>query len=153
MTQSVGHFPKHGIESTADHLTPWASREAEYRERKGMARDRRLSCAVELRGDAVIDVPPESQVHKQVVRKGLTVREFEIDPVVRLYYIEVERPTLETPGGDLARLQASLRREWGLTDLDADLHVLRELQPALERGDYAVTVSYTHLTLPTNREV
>jgi uncharacterized 2Fe-2S/4Fe-4S cluster protein (DUF4445 family) len=141
VTQSVGHFPKHGIESTADHLTPWASREAEYQERKGMARDRRLSCAVEIRGDAVIDVPPESQVHKQVVRKGLTVREFEIDPVVRLYYVEVERPTLETPGGDLARLQAALRREWGLTDLDADLHVLRELQPALERGEYAVTVA------------
>ncbi len=141
VTQSVGHFPKHGIESTADHLTPWASREEEYRERKGIARDRRLSCAVEIRGDAVIDVPPESQVHKQVVRKGLTVRDFEIDPVVRLYYVEVERPTLETPGGDLARLQEALRREWALDGLDADLHVLRELQPALERGEYAVTVA------------
>src|SRR5207237_3650375 len=129
VTQSVGSFPKHGIESTPEHLSPWASREEEYRERKGMTRDRRLSCAVEIRGDAVVDVPPESQVHRQVVRKGLTVREFVIDPVVRLYYVEVERPTLETPGGDLARLFESLEREWQLTGLEADLQVIRELQP------------------------
>ena len=141
VVQSVGSFPKHGIESTPEHLSGWASREREYTEKKPMERGRRLSCAVEVQGDAVIDVPPESQVHRQVVRKGLTQREFTIDPVVRLYYVEVERPTLETPGGDLARLLAALEKEWGLTGLETDLQVLRELQPALERGGYGVTVA------------
>ena len=114
VTQSVGHFPKHGIESTADHLPPWAlARRSIASERRSRA-DRRLSCAVEIAGDVLIDVPPESQVHSQVVRKGLTVRDFEIDPVVRLYYVEVERPTLETarrrprqaPGGAPSRVGA-----------------------------------------------
>jgi uncharacterized 2Fe-2S/4Fe-4S cluster protein (DUF4445 family) len=94
-----------------------------------------------IRGDVVIDVPPESQVYRQVVRKGLDVRDFHLDPVVRLHYIEVEPPQLASPSGDLHRLQVALEREWQLTDLEADLHVIRALQPALEAGKYGVTVA------------
>ena len=141
MEQGIGSFPKHGIESLAGHLSPTAEAEADYRRRSGLAPDRRLSCLAHLRGDVVIDVPPESQVHRQVVRKGLPIREFEIDPVVRLHYVEVERPQLASPSGDLARLFEALDREWQLTDLQADLHVIRALQPALEAGDYKVTVA------------
>ena len=139
--QSIGHFPKHGIESDAMHLTPPGALEDEYRALHGLAPERRLSCTARLRGDAVIDVPPESQVHRQVVRKGLDVRSFEIDPVVRLHFVEVERPDLARPGGDLARLFDSLAREWQLTGLEADLAVIRALQPALEAGAYRVTVA------------
>jgi uncharacterized 2Fe-2S/4Fe-4S cluster protein (DUF4445 family) len=106
-----------------------------------MAPDRRLSCATTLRGDAVIDVPPESQVHRQVVRKGVAVRAFEVDPVVRLHYVEVVPPELASPSGDLARLFEALESEWGLTDLGADLEVVRALQPALAAGHWAVTVA------------
>src|SRR4051794_7596431 len=94
-----------------------------------------------VRGDVVIDVPPESQVYRQVVRKGLDVRDFHLDPVVRLHYVEVEPPQLASPSGDLVRLQAALEAEWQLTDLEADLHVIRALQPALERGKYGVTLA------------
>ena len=139
--QSVGEFAKHGITSAPDHLTPFGPVEAEYRERKGLAPERRLGCIAHVRGDLVIDVPPESQVYRQVVRKGLDVRDFHLDPVVRLHYVEVEPPQLASPSGDLHRLQVSLEREWQLTDLEADLHVIRALQPALEAGKYAVTVA------------
>src|SRR5262249_5907401 len=130
-----------GIVSAPDHLTPFGSIEADYRERKGLAVDRRLACAAHLRGDVVIDVPPESQVYRQVVRKGLDVRDFHLDPVVRLHYVEVEPPQLASPSGDLFRLQGALEREWGLTGLEADLSVVRALQPALEAGKHAVTVA------------
>jgi uncharacterized 2Fe-2S/4Fe-4S cluster protein (DUF4445 family) len=140
--QSVGSFAKHGIESRPDHLSPFGSIEAEYRDTRGaLAPQRRLSCAAHLRGDAVIDVPPESQVYRQVVRKDLDVRDFQIDPVVRLHYVEVAPPELASPSGDLVRLQESLEREWGLRDLEADLSVIRALQPALEAGKWAVTVA------------
>ena len=140
--QSVGSFAKHGIESFPEHLSPFGSIEAEFREGRGtLAPQRRLSCAAHLLGDAVIDVPPESQVYRQVVRKGLDVRDFHIDPVVRLHYVEVAPPELASPSGDLVRLQESLEREWGLTDLEADLAVIRALQPALEAGKWAVTVA------------
>jgi len=139
--QSVGEFAKHGITSAPDHLTPFGPVEAEYRDLKGLAHERRLSCMAHVRGDVVIDVPPESQVYRQVVRKGLDVRDFHLDPVVRLHYVEVEPPQLASPSGDLHRLQVALEREWQLTDLEADLHVIRSLQPALEAGKYGVTVA------------
>ncbi len=141
VTQGIGTFPKHGITSEADHLSGFSELEATYRSEKGLRADRRLSCTATVCGDLLIDVPPESQVHRQVVRKDLTVREFTVDPVVRLHYVEVERPELASPSGDLARLFEALEREWALTGLDADLAVIRALQPALETGKYSVTVA------------
>ncbi|HEY8167312.1 MAG TPA: ASKHA domain-containing protein, partial [Candidatus Limnocylindrales bacterium] len=116
--------------------------EADYeRTRAPLMADCRLACAATLQGDLVADVPPESQVHRQVVRKGLARRAFTVDPVVRLHYVEVEPPQLASPSGDLGRLFEALEREWSLTGLSADLHVVRALQPALAKGGYKVTVA------------
>ena len=60
-----------------------------------------------------------------MVRKGLDVRTFTVDPVVRLHYVEVTPPELASPTGDLARLFEALEREWQLTGLEADLEVIR----------------------------
>jgi uncharacterized 2Fe-2S/4Fe-4S cluster protein (DUF4445 family) len=117
------------------------SLESAYQVDHGLAADRRLSCTAEVLGDVLIDVPPESQVHRQVVRKGLDVRDFTIDPIVRLHYVEVTPPDLALPTGDLGRLFDALEREWGRTGLGADLSVVRGLQPALESGNYRVTVA------------
>jgi uncharacterized 2Fe-2S/4Fe-4S cluster protein (DUF4445 family) len=141
VTQGIGTFAKHGITSDPDHLSPFGELEATYRAEKGLAADRRLSCTATVCGDVLIDVPPESQVHRQVVRKGLDVRTFIVDPVVRLHYVEVTPPELASPTGDLARLFEALEREWALTGLEADLEVVRALQPALEKGSYGVTVA------------
>jgi len=141
VTQGLGEFPKHGITSQRDHLSEFAELETAYRDDRGLADERRLSCTAAVRGDVLIDVPPESQVHRQVVRKGLDVRNFIVDPVVRLYYVEVTPPELASPTGDLARLFEALDREWQLTELEADLAVIRAIQPALEAGKYAVTVA------------
>ena len=141
VTQGLGEFPKHGITSESGHLSGFAQLEATYRTEKGLAADRRLSCTAAVCGDVLIDVPPESQVHRQVVRKGLDVRTFIVDPVVRLHYVEVTPPVLASPTGDLARLFEALEREWALTGLDADLEVVRALQPALHAGSYGVTVA------------
>jgi len=139
--QSEGSFAKHGIESRSEHLSPFSSAEVEYRDLRGLEPARRLSCVAHLRGDVVIDVPPESQVYRQVVRKGLDIRDFHVDPVVRLHYVQVAAPELASPSGDLVRLQEALEAEWGLTDLETDLHVIRALQPALEVGRWTVTVA------------
>jgi uncharacterized 2Fe-2S/4Fe-4S cluster protein (DUF4445 family) len=141
VVQAVGEFPKHGITSRPASLSANTDGTSEYGQRHPLPDGRRLACTAELLGDAVIDVPPDSQVHRQVVRKELTTRTFEVDPVVRLHYVEVERPALASPSGDLARLRAALSREWGLADLDADLHVIRGLHGALEEGSYRVTAA------------
>jgi uncharacterized 2Fe-2S/4Fe-4S cluster protein (DUF4445 family) len=138
---AFGTFAKHGITSVPDHLSETGEVEARYRWEIGLADDRRLACVAELLGDVVVDVPPESQVHRQVVRKDLDSRPFEMDPVVRLHTVDVTPPDLATPTGDLGRLFDALYREWDLDDLHADLSVVRGLQSALTEGGYRVTVA------------
>ena len=114
--------------------------------RSDLAPGRRLGCKAHVEADVLVDVPPESQVHRQVVRKGVPVRDFVIDPVVRLYEVEVEPPELDRPTGALRRLLEALEREWRdlephMEQLYADLFVTTELQPALEEGAGRVTVA------------
>ncbi len=139
--QGLGVFLKHGITSRAEHLAPPTAAELAYAARRGLADGRRLSCMARIRGDAVIDVPAASQVHRQVVRKELDIRPFELDPVVRLHYVEVSQSELGAQTSDLARLLDALERDWGLSGLEVDLAVVRALQPALRDASGAVTVA------------
>ena len=141
VTLSEGAFPKHGIESRAAHLSGLGENEVAYDEIDGLAEGRRLGCSARLLGDVVIDVPPESQVHRQVVRKRTEVHDLSVNPLVRLHVIEVSEPSMHEPVSDLRRLLEELEFEWGLTDLECDLHVLTTLQGALRAGQWQVTVA------------
>lgn len=137
----AGEFPKHGLSARPDHLSPPDAVEQDYDRRRGLAPGRRLGCAARILGDAVIDVPPDSQVHRQVVRKRAEVHAIRLDPMVHLHYVEVEGPDMHRPAGDLRRLQEALAREWGLKALRCDLKVLQGLQGALRQGGWKVTVA------------
>jgi len=141
VTLSEGAFPKHGIESRADHLSGLGDNEIAYDEAEGLAEGRRLGCSARLLNDAVIDVPPESQVHRQVVRKRTEVHDLSVNPLVRLHVVEVSEPSMHEPVSDLRRVLEELEFEWGLTDLECDPHVLMALQGALRDGQWQVTVA------------
>ena len=139
-----GEFAKLGVTSKIEHLSGFGAIEKRYAEKRGLAPGRRLSCSTLLYGDAVIDVPPDSQVHKQVVRKRAEMRAIELDPVVRLHYVEVAEPDMHDPAGDLQRMEKALREQWGLKNLDTDLRVIQGLQKALRKGEWKVTVAIHH---------
>jgi uncharacterized 2Fe-2S/4Fe-4S cluster protein (DUF4445 family) len=141
---SEGEFAKLGVTSKAANLSAFGAVEQRYADRRSLRDGRRLSCSTLLQGDVVIDVPPDSQVHKQVVRKRAEVRAIELDPVVRLHYVEVIEPNMHDPSGDLQRLMQALEAQWGLTGLDCDLRVVQHLQKALRRGNWTVTVAVHH---------
>ena len=138
---SEGEHAKHGITSSASHLTPADEVEATYAAERGLAGRRRLGCIASVAGDLVVDVPPESQLYRQVVRKEADAHPIEIDPVVRLYYVEVESAELGGSSGDVRRLREALAHEWGLDTLAIDPHLLPSVQPALRSGNGAVTVA------------
>ena len=138
---SEGKFAKHGIDSSADHLSAFAETEARQLRRTRLRDGRRLGCAALIRGDVVVDVPADSQVHRQVVRKRAEVHEIEVDPVVRLYYVDVQEPDMHDPSGDLRRLEDALEFEWRQSGLRCDLRVIQSLQVALRKGDWKVTVA------------
>jgi len=138
---AVGEFAKHGVTSRAENLTPFSETEQRYANENDIADGRRLSCSAKILGDLVIDVPSESQVHRQVVRKRAEVHDIELDAAVRVYYVEVQEPDMHDPAGDLRRLKEALEFEWGLERLECDFTVLQGLQAALRGDNWQVTVA------------
>ncbi len=137
-----GSFSKHQIDSDSSHLSPVCATEIKYGERKTpLANGRRLSCHTLLLDDVVIDVPPESQVHRQIVRKDAEYRDISLDPATRLYYVQVEEADMHVPKGDLQRLIEILQQEWTLGDLTFDSRLLKSLQPVLAEGKRGITVA------------
>ncbi|MGB1361445.1 MAG: ASKHA domain-containing protein [Alphaproteobacteria bacterium] len=87
---SEGEFAKFGITSNANNLTPWSEDEQAYQDKKKNIKEgRRLSCCAKVEGDIVIDIPADSQVHKQVVRKAISKIDIDIDPVVKIYQVNL----------------------------------------------------------------
>lgn len=137
-----GDFSKHGIQSSGNNVSPRGEPENLYDARKGLSAERRLSCHALLWGDVVIDVPADSQVHRQVVRKRAEVRNIQMDPAIRLHFCEVEEPDMHNPLGDFERLLKALDEQWGIQNLEEiDIRVLHSLQKALREGDWKVTVA------------
>ncbi len=137
----LGEFAKHGIVSRAENLSEINEVELRYDRKRGVRPGQRLSCQARVLGDLVIDVPPDSQVHKQVVRKRAEARAIEIDPVIRLHYLEVDQPDMDNPSGDLERVMKALDEQWGLQGLECDLRVLQILQRVLRAGEWKITVA------------
>ena len=142
-----GAHPKHGITVADDALSPVNAVERRYDDVRGLKPGRRLGCQAEILSDVVLDVPPESQVHRQVVRKRAEVREITLDPAVRLHYVEVAQPDMHAPSGDAERLIAALEAEMGLAGLALDFALLPALQKTLRDGRWAVTAAI-HLDGP-----
>ena len=142
ITCAEGAFPKHQINSDSSHLSAVCATEIKYGERKTpLALGRRLSCHTLLLDDVVIDVPPESQVHRQIVRKDAEHRDIILDPSTKLYYVHVEEPDMHVPKGDLQRLIEALEQEWQLSGLNCDNRLLKNLQPVLAAGKRGGTVA------------
>ncbi len=141
ITPSYGEFPKHGVTVADDALSEWNKVEARYDEKRGLKPGRRLGCQAQVMGDIVIDVPPESQVHKQVVRKAASARIIEMDPATKLYTVTVEEPDMHEPSGDLERLEQALQAEGLEVSVQADLSLLNKLQTVLRKGKFHVTVA------------
>ena len=136
VTLSTGEFAKLGITSRESHLGGVTEAEKKYGRIKGLAAERRLSCQAVIRGDVVIDVPAESQIHRQMVRKAADeIRGLEVDPLVKLFYVELERPNMADQTCDLTRLLQTLEREWELGGLGADLSFLQRLSAAMRAGE------------------
>ncbi|MGK7651691.1 ASKHA domain-containing protein [Roseovarius sp. B08] len=141
ITPGYGEFSKHGVTVHQGALSEWNAVEERYDQKRGLKAGRRLGCQAQVMGDIVIDVPPESQVHKQVVRKAASARVIQMDPATRLYFVEVDEPDMHEPTGDLERLERALREQWEIPEITADLTLLAKLQPVLRKGKFRVTVA------------
>ena len=139
-----GQFAKHGITSSAAALSPASAAETRYAEKRELPAGRRLACQCKIEDDLVIDVPATSQVHNQLVRKAADNRVIDLRPPVRLCFIEVREPDMHEPSGDLRRVIEALEAQWPdrvSGPVSCDLHVLQQLQMALRKGKWTVTIA------------
>ena len=139
-----GSFAKHGIVSLGDHISPKGPKEERYERVRGLPEGRRLSCSATVQGDLVVDVPQDTVVNAQVVRKAATDRVIERNPAVRLCYVEVDEPDMHKPLGDLDRLKAVLAKDWGINDPAVPLRLLPQVQKILRKESWGVTVAVHH---------
>jgi uncharacterized 2Fe-2S/4Fe-4S cluster protein (DUF4445 family) len=136
-----GELPKHGIVSRASCVSTEGAAESRLRARLHLAAGRRLGCQAQVLADVAIDVPADAQVHHQVVRKPHEAHDIEVNPVLRAFLVEVERPDMQDPSGDLERLLAALAAEWRLEGLSITWPALQSLQRVLRDGNWRVTVA------------
>jgi uncharacterized 2Fe-2S/4Fe-4S cluster protein (DUF4445 family) len=136
-----GQFAKHGITSSNDHISPIGPKEERYDRVRGLPEGRRLSCSATIEGDLVIDIPQDTVVNAQVVRKESDGRVIARDPAIHMCYVEVEEPDMEKPLGDLDRLLAALEKDWKLKRIEVDFHLLPRVQQILRKGEWKVTAA------------
>jgi len=126
-----GNFAKHKIVSSNDHISPKGPKEERYERVRGLPEGRRLSCSAMIMGDLVIDVPQDTVINAQVVRKAATDRVIERNAAVQLCYVELEEPDMHKPLGDLDRLKVALEKDWGWKDLLVAPHLIPQVQKIL----------------------
>ena len=136
-----GEFSKHGIVSKLEHLSPFTETEKHHQSKKRLKQGRRLGCNARMLGDLVVDVPEESQQHKQHIAKAITAYDIQVQPALHLFTVVLPEPDMHAPVSDKRRLQQALIKEHDLPLMDCEMSLLRLLQPALEKAGRQVTVA------------
>ena len=114
----------------------------------------RLACMTTVHGNAVVEIPPESQVdraalgRKAEIRHILSVlgdrdlmRGWGVDPAVTKLYMELKEPSADDNVSDLRRLEREFQTKYGRTDIAIDLPVLKTLNRTLREAGWKVTAT------------
>ena len=109
-----GEFAKHGITSSFSNLNQLTESEIKYSNRKGLDESRRLGCQTTISGDMVIDIPEESQLHQQVVRKDFEATSVTINPLSTLHLIDISGASIDSNTDLEQMITEKLHAEWDL---------------------------------------
>ena len=143
---TFGKFAKHQIISLQKNLSPPSKAELRYDEKKSLRVGRRLGCNTRILGDTLVDIPEDSQVHRQVIRKKPEPHDIKLAPHVELFFVKVNEPNMHDPLGDFERLCQSLRERYSSSfqkghSFTCSLPTLRDLQKVLRESLWQITVA------------
>ena len=138
---ATGRFDKWAIAAEEGHLSPSGKVEETYLGWKTLADGRRLGCDARILGDAVIDVPASSQIHRQVVRKDVALDGLVIDPVISLHYLELPHRADDDGTSETERIANQLAVDWGIEPVRFEPSVLPLLHRAAADDSLTVAVS------------
>ena len=136
-----GEFAKHGISSKHSNISARSDAETKFATRKNLGSQRRLSCQSRLLGDIVVDVPQESQLHQQLVRKEFEATEITINASIHLHYVELADNCSTKRTNALNQIKKALKDQWSLTDLNFIVEDWKTILPILKEGEGKCTVA------------
>jgi len=136
-----GSYPKWAIEQDESSLTAFNETEAAYQARRGLKPDRRLGCTASVCGDVVVDVPPESQVHRPVVRKKVDLTGVVLDPAIALYFLSIPPSILGDAESMTDLVTAEMRTTFGREIVGYDLRALQRVHDAFAGIDRCATIA------------
>jgi len=143
-----GAFPKDGVHSARDNLSPFTSEEEKFIRVEDASLGFRLACAARLQGDVAIFVPEESRGGRQIICKTPGDMGINVNPAVKGYHLEMNPPSLSDPQADLERVKAGLEKRYGLKGLDIDHPTLVQLGNVLRASEWRV-----HVTIWMDHEI
>ena len=147
---TFGEFNKLNIRSQETSVSERNETELIYRTKFHLSEERRLGCQTKILGDLVVDVPEDSQIHKQIIKKETNLRDFSLNTSVKAFYVQVSEPQLDSLESDFERLKISLKDDWNIQGVTCSVRVLKDLQEKLRRGNWGITVLlyYRENTVP-----
>ncbi len=147
---TIGEFPKWAVSVAEDHITPPGPLEAGYRGKRPVGEGRRLGCGLRIVGDMVFDVPADSQIHRQVVRKTVDLKGLVVDPSITVHYLELDRRHDEDGTSLTVQIAEQLAKDWQLSPVRFRSELLPHLGSAT--ADRTLTVALQAGTEPPRGE-
>ncbi|MDD4238939.1 MAG: ASKHA domain-containing protein [Desulfotomaculaceae bacterium] len=131
------------VEAGFCNLAPLTGQEKRMLTPEEMVDHFRLACCAKIEGDVLVFVPEQSSSAKQVILETASERQVNLNPAIKKYVVEMEKPTLEDYRDDFRRLKDALIRSYSHlnADIGIDYNVLLTLPDTLRKGKWKVTVT------------
>ena len=113
-----------------------------------------IACQTRVKGDVIVEVPPESREKKRkiLVDKDAgrfralypSLKEkvhFKYEPLVQKMYLALSAPSLQDNLSDHVRLYRYIRRKKKIPVMQSGLKVIRSLPELLRKNDWKITVT------------
>jgi uncharacterized 2Fe-2S/4Fe-4S cluster protein (DUF4445 family) len=101
----------------------------------------RLACQHDFNEDSTIYIPASSLSEEQKLQVSGQEREVKIDPVIKKYYLKLERATLKDVKADFNRIKDGLKNNYGTVAEKIDFQVLGEMPKLLRDNNWEITLS------------
>ncbi|MEM2466668.1 MAG: ASKHA domain-containing protein [Candidatus Bathyarchaeia archaeon] len=131
------------IEKGVENINPLTKQDLKHLTKEEIKGNYRLACQVKPTGHVLVYVPDRSRVGKQRLQtEGLEIPVKCLNPLVKKYFIELPKPSLEDPRSDEDRLLDTLHEIYGLPlSLHIELDVAANLASVLRAANWKVTVT------------
>ncbi|MFX1452400.1 MAG: ASKHA domain-containing protein, partial [Promethearchaeota archaeon] len=100
----------------------------------------RLGCQTVIHGDITVKIPEYSRTGKQRLQIEGIDTPIKLDPSVRKFYIEINKPTLKDPKPDVDRIKEELYTKFKLSNLNINFNLIKNVSNIVRESDWKVTI-------------